>query len=195
MTQRWAAYISLIVVLVAQTAKADERHASLFGISLGEPLNMPACEMPAGASTISRPTPSSTLCAVQRPSRPERIEIYFAKDEHPDFVPGIERKFYATVRDGSVQKVQTFTTGLASQEQVLEMLNSKFGKPALLRHIEAQNLMGAKFDTIDARWNVGTDVVSFIGAMAADGGSIEVETAEQAALDRGENSAQKGPAL
>ena len=186
------------LVQAAGSAGAADATASLFGVPVGQPLSVPKCEIFNSKLGYSKPVQGDSLCSYPKPSKSatdQYFDIYFPKNGQPDFVPGMFDKFDATIRDGIVEKLRTFTTGLTSQDEILKLLTDKYGKPtAIIRH-EAQNLMGAKFQTIEAHWAVGTDLVNFIGAMAVDGGMIEVITGEQSSRDHQELTQPKGPPL
>lgn len=180
---------------IAQAADLPQ-HASLFGVTIGQPLSVAKCQVSTGTLGFSKAVQGDEVCSYQKfPDLPQSIDLYFPKNGQPSFVPGMFRSFQATVRDGTVKKLKTFTTGLASQDEILKTLSDKYGNPAVLLRHDAQNLMGASFQTIEAHWEVGKDVVNFLGAIAVDAGSIEVITADEVARDSSNAKSNKGPAL
>lgn len=178
-------------------AAAQAGAADFMGVELGQPFAMPECV--AGKYTgyefeWERPVRPCWKHAYGDPGEPlpaeSKFQIAFvaAKDKSP---PGIKSANLVVI-DGKVEGVLAFTTGLESQDELLEGLTSKFGKPATLNRSDWQNRMGATFEGIDAEWSADGATVSFLGiGSRVDGGIITAYTPVGAARESADRAEQK----
>jgi hypothetical protein len=171
----------------------DARHAELFGIRLGYPLDLPACN---GGFASSTGKFQNGLCRQKvTPIQPgaAQITIRFADDALPQFIdPAALGTFNVIVFKGVVQGIEFTTDGLEGQSPVLGMLLTKFGKPVRVDRNDVLNANGQKVGEIDANWLVGTDHVNFKGCTdVTDRGYIEASTTDQTYRARQEKLKEK----
>lgn len=151
------------------------------GVAMGQPLSMPECEAGRFPGSYAfqfdlavkpcwkhsygdrgKPLPSETM-----------FSIGFIAEKYP---PGV-RSSELLIVNGKVEGVTVFTTGLDSQDEILEALTAKFGKPTALERTKSQNRMGAEFMGIVATWKLPNVAATFVGiGSRIDGGIVVVRT-------------------
>lgn len=191
---------AILTLVTGAGAAATKPRASLFGISLGSPLSLPGCPLDTsfGVSSVARDR-IPEMCwddsrAVSIPADGS-VEVYFASGNSPSFIQF--GSITVATRAGNVDKINVFTRGVSSQDEVLSTLVQKYGKPAVLKSAAESNMMGAKFDVIHATWILGMgDKVQLMGALDKfTDGAIVAETLEAARDDAAQANAHAGPAL
>lgn len=146
--------LTLLVAAAAQT---------VFGIALGEPLQMPECGRDEFRSYKRPETAACRSYTNQRPDeRWSRQTIQFPIASSP----AIARSGMANVflQNGVVVGVEFDTFGVEDQDAVLSDLTGKYGKPAQLERMPGQTRSGAAVNTIAADWRVPGAYVSFFSA-------------------------------
>lgn len=93
-----------------------------------------------------------------------------------------ENEIQAGLVDGKLERLILGTWGVNWQERLLETLTEKYGQPSGVERGQAQNRMGASFDSVVAAWSFPNLSVRFAG-LAGDiyNGAIIVETPTGAA--------------
>ena len=171
----------IVCAALGTNAKAQEP-LTVFGIGFDQPLKMAECEWKTRDKLrISRSEPKSKEnfysggwpkdgpCYERSPRKvgsamaldDETVSIKFPLSQEPK----LGHDLYARMVDGRIQRLWLTTFGVATQEQDLAMLEEKFGKPNKLLTPSEQNMMGAKFDTIQAEWKLPGNVTAAFGSV------------------------------
>jgi hypothetical protein len=147
------------------------------GIALAQPLSIPKCNQ-----SIHQPT-----CWVQTNPQncPGKIVVRLSEQEGNAFPTQLAVNICIYVINGKVAEISQTTLGIEHQDQVLDALQAKFGKPTAITTSKVQNRMGARFDVIDAEWNLHDLEVEFTGATTdLNYGEISITTPEFRAYAR-----------
>jgi len=198
------AAVSVSAILVAmmigahyRTATAAEAGPTVFGVQLGEPLNVPECPKDASGHYALITTNRDSVCAlrknvIHKAWGSDDIDIEFPNNAAPDYVK--LESFSVSLIDGAVESIAFATNGLSSQVSVLHALDEKFGKPSRLQREIVQNEFGAKFSRVNATWNRPGLRIELEGATHTDWGRVEISTARYKAAIRAWDAQQKATA-
>jgi hypothetical protein len=96
---------------------------------------------------------------------------------------GLSQYLQMVLVDGRVEEIRIDTRGQPWQSEILAALTEKYGKPTYSGRTPVQNLMGAQFESQDARWEFDDMQVSFVGLVKVDAGKIRVRSASRVAKD------------
>lgn len=121
------------------------------------------CTANSHASLNSPPTSEPDLGAT---TGPREIEVQI----DPPF--GVKSHAIVRMAGGRIERVLIPTSPVDAQRNVLDALTEKYGKPTSLQVRPMQNAFGAKFDSIEANWNLPSLEISFIGSGNLDEGVI-----------------------
>jgi hypothetical protein len=178
---------------------ASEVPVSLFGITMLEPLLIPACPIVGGVAKFAkdyekrgRPSwatvpysgPLTGPCFKRNlpnaifstPPTDEWVRISYPTHQQPELAT--YDSVVVSVIDGRVQGISFHTVGLSAQSLVLAALTKKYGKPSTDRMVSKQNSYGAKYDSVVAVWTL-TDLITakFEGvAESLNDGFVKIET-------------------
>lgn len=162
-------FTAAIIFLTATfAAKADD--LTIFGFELGKPLTLPECPI---ESLISEPghklykTVVPVTCIqdahpLDGYGQPVR-EITFSLKDCPLIVKNW--RAFPLEEEGNLIGFHFLTTGIASQDVVMQQLQKKYGKPTSIKKNAVQNGFGATFETINAQWQTGKVTVTFHGTL------------------------------
>jgi len=171
-------------VLISPAAFAETQ--SIFGFVLGEAINLPECSYDgfAGNTKIYDAFPPRTCVQDAAPLRgyanPPR-RIVFSKDEMPPIVKNW--RMFILESAGRLIGVHFLTDGVDTQELVLNKLTEKYGQATKVDRLPVQNRMGARFQSIEARWKLPGLVVTFTSTLNnLDSGEVFVDLPQASAL-------------
>lgn len=146
---------------------------SVFGLPLGEPFDVPVCKTDNYGSYLGpkqgycfKPTSSEEIAQPLVPIRSfsGTQGLVYASGERPSVIfPGVGVDAFVDLIDGRLEGVRFKTQGIQSQQQDLETLISKYGKPTSSKTTKLQNGYGATFDNISASWRLKNLTVQFQG--------------------------------
>lgn len=188
------AFVALLLASPCAIA-APSPSRTIAGLTLGDPPPFPECatekmKPSGGRKDLLRYSyhPLEQVCweragflntRLGQPPGPEPEEVKaYVSTELPK---GLSRYVEIVLVDGRVEEIRISTTGSASQRDVLAALTEKYGKPTYAALTPVQNLMGAQFESQDARWEFDDMQVAFIGLVKIDKGTIRVRSAARAA--------------
>ena len=137
--------------------------AALFGIEIGKPFPLPQCEVHQDYPIPSnRPPAGSDSCGVKPYSAfDDAIEIHFAHG-WPPYLGGPVKAY---LQDGLVTRVEFETRGIVAQEELLELLSQKFGRPTQQDATPVNTEVGATYNVLTASWRFADDsVLKLLGA-------------------------------
>ena len=157
------------------TAAAHAADASVFGLTFGQPLQMPECERSVGGdyAVMTRQT------CFQNRSGGKHTSIQFPLSQRPRIMAGDTIKCILIA--GKLEGIEFKTLGAPDSDRVLTELVNKYGKPSALDRTVVKNRMGAQFDNVDASWNLPNLRVSFLGVIdKIDSGIVTVQTSKGA---------------
>lgn len=163
----------VLFLILSQQAAAE----TFMGIDLDGKLSLTAC-------TSAHFSPSNReLCRRQSTDHPwGSTSIYVAVPlAYLPFGPDM----LVSVIEERPAELYVTTTGHGSQQQILNDLTGKFGKPQTITKRPHQNLFGATFAGIHAVWNKGETKIEFKGIEdEINRGSVTIKTSNSTALDR-----------
>lgn len=135
---------------------------SVYGIQLGQPLQLPECRG-------SRPG----IC-YERTGGPS-VLVHFPVEQSPRIVKaGV---LAALLVDGRVEGIGIDTPGISTAEEALQTLQAKYGEPHTLVHGSAYNRLGAKMETVTATWHLSNLTVRYESvARTFQSGLIQIDT-------------------
>ena len=173
-----------LLMLAAYSCPAAAEDMTVFGIPLGARLQIAECEKRIVGTTTVYST-ATAVCfqrlgsqdAVQatKPIENESILIKFPVTEAPPVMSG--GAAVGLVMDGNLEGVAFNTRGVDSQDQVLDVLTQKFGKPTSRVPKQVQNTLGANFDVLDARWTLPQVEILFRSVTSrVDTGLLNIDT-------------------
>lgn len=173
---RYAASLLISVLLgtaaITPTSSATVDSVSLYGVTLGAPITVPECGVPAsvGMTCWGEAHIGGTIANLL-PSPVKNLLVYFPYDGQPGIAK--YKTFDVWLMDGKVESIIVLTNGLKSQEAVLRQLTQKFGKPSAALTKTVQNGFGAKFEYADVTWSRPAAEIQFKGLdNGVDTGSI-----------------------
>jgi hypothetical protein len=154
---------------------------TVFGIALGQPLAVPECpkygsglflDYGYSADTCYQRTAEKAVCA---PLLEGYAGIHFKILSLPTW--SSQSEITARIVSGRVEGIRIYTTGISGQDEAIEELTQKYGKPSSTLNTDVQNRMGAKFVSLNASWTVGDLEIVLIGtAGRLDEGQVEIAT-------------------
>lgn len=200
---RKASVIVGLAVAVLSTSASASPPMDFLGIGLGQPLTVAECPLedsrfasftrykiyvdPALRPCFkSRTAPGQGLSSLPGGTGTLNLEL--------GAVPHVIDGTFATVTlvNGAPEKITAFTRGHAVQDQALELLIQKYGKPTELKTEEVQNRMGATFGAMHAEWKLdGLSVLFFGIGTKIDTGYIVVSTPAGEAASEAEAALRK----
>lgn len=150
---------------------------SLFGMEIGKSLDFPVCIKNA----------TDVICQENYGKNPEipwdTFTVRYPYGTSPEIVAGLS----VTVRvfDGKVVGFVFETMGLGSQENDLNLLSKKYGKPTLVHYEDVENLAGGKFRALLAKWEF-SDLSVKLDSVALDArtGHVTVLSSQGQILQR-----------
>ena len=151
-----AMIIALILGAYDSAANSAEDGLNIFGVRLGEPLDVPECPQDATGNYTLIMTNRDSICAlrknvIHKAWGSDDIDLEFPNNAAPDYIR--LGNLSVSLLDGKVESIAFATNGLSSQASVLHALEEKFGKPSRLRPEIVQNAFGAKYSRVNAMWN------------------------------------------
>lgn len=154
-------FAAIAIAATLATAPAFAADVTLFGITLGRPLNLPDCPLNTQGGVDDEAV--TKLCARAWPeSGPARTyDIGIPASARPDYLAS--RQIAVEVMDGTVQWIDIITNGAQNQAKVLSQLIDKFGKPNSFAQQPWSNSLGAKLSALKARWTFGDQAVELDG--------------------------------
>jgi hypothetical protein len=179
---RNALLLSLVMLGTANVVLAADAPTSIYGITLGQPLNLPPC----AANKIGDMWEFDILhnpvtCAMPQWEAPGTdpngawMEVHFSPSQIPPLMHGDYISVW--VSEQNVQDIMMITDGVDDQAVLLNQLVEKFGKTSSAYYVDVQNRMGAQFHVLHARWQLGGSNVRLTGAVdTLDTGELEAQT-------------------
>jgi hypothetical protein len=176
-----------LFAILSQTGTAAAQpippEPSIFGITLGKPLSVPDCPYKnmAGYAFVDELAKISQICAVPagKLSAFDRSNSKFRVHLPPPWPQFMNRNtFDLETRGGAVKNIFVLTTGVVSEQLVMEQLRNRLGSPAEERVDHNGNFAGAIFDVTKALWRFSDgSEISFTGALREAGvGAISAQT-------------------
>ncbi len=170
-------------------AAAQSSPPTLFGIAVAQPLGISECapeEEPtkwhAQPSILQSPSfpyrePVGGPCyerlaakaATNAPLMDEVVFVHFPAATRLQVA--IDNTINVLVSDGRVEWIRFATGGLSTQEDDVAALQQKFGPPTKLNHVGVQNGFGAQYQSIQATWQITSDISADLDS--AGGGTTE----------------------
>lgn len=155
----------LLSLAVAAPAASFGQNVSVFGFTLGQPIELQDCPFKTvGGQKYYPPIAAKTCIEEAQPLNgygQTVRRIAFAPAERPAIVKNFVA--FPLELDGVLIGIHFLTPGAASQAEALDQLRQKFGEPTTLTKRMVQNAMGASFEAVSAGW-VGPAVkVTFNG--------------------------------
>lgn len=134
-------------------AAAPVKQATLFGITIGRQIDSyPSCESEEGRQKICVYPPDPSLPTQRfielRPGKAEFLRSNFSIGIRPD----------GTINFASVE-----TGGAKYQEEIFDLLTTRYGKPSAIKRSVVQNAFGAQFEKIEATWSLNDGSLIFHG--------------------------------
>lgn len=172
-------FIAFISVISISNAFAgnDNSQASVFGIALHKPLDIPECEKTenGGSQLIGE----KRMCVISGRTRTDvcrqNVEIFFPDNLKPYYFKMMS--IYVVLIEDNVESVEFPTLGESVQKEVLADLKTKYGKPSKIRSVPYKDIFGRKFSGTEANWKKQNFSVSFIGIIdEIDDGGVSVYT-------------------
>lgn len=173
--------IGVLSIFLSSVAYAGA-DLSVFGVQMGEVLTHPECKRMSNYSYdflnedgfCWRHGNAYGELPKEAPIKGE-VEFRFGAKESPDFVDGY--KFMGVLLDGAVEEVQIKTKGNLYQQDVLNVLTKKYGKPTRLATEMLTNSYGVKVDSVNAHWKLTGLHITFWGVLgSADSGMLIFQT-------------------
>lgn len=163
--------LAAFVIFMASIANANDGKAlpmDVFGIVVGSPINIPKCAEDNGVGTNKECWYRNSYTA------DGDVEIATPRSAP---LPSWVRRISVQIIDGNVEGIQIYTMGSDVQQDVLQALLAKYGKPTELDHKDMQTLGGATFKSVSAYWQSGSIAVLFSGVdNNIDNGVVRIVT-------------------
>ena len=165
---------------VSIAASLNAKSSALFGIQIGEALQLPECHWPL--------KPDPTLCADM--GDPDGVVIVrFPGGKGPPWVKG--KEFVARLRDGKVAQLRISTHAWSGgQQDAVRALTEVYGSPALLNSYLKELPFGVKVQSLEAMWTTGAVRVLLEGVTSMDAGMVVVDWEQQYELDQARRKLQ-----
>ena len=175
----------LMVALYPGLASADEVNPTVFGVPLGEQLQIHECGKkqlggltmypPAAATCFERLGTQERLGATA-PVENDSILIRFAATEAPAVMSG--GAAIGLVVNGRLEGLTFNTRGADAQAQVMDTLKQSFGAPTSIAPKRVETGLGESFDSFDAAWKLPQAEILFRGVTSrVDVGLLSVASA------------------
>lgn len=156
----------------AWAASLDDTLTIAGVITIGQPLSIPECHSKAPVGTAD--FGGGTVCAITDEELGEDFKTVWFRGEPPPI--GFHMR--VSVHNGVVTGASLETLGVKDQEDVLDRLKAKYGRPSLLEHRTLQNAFGVRVNSYYAEWEEREVYVQFDGVTDRfDRGWVMVETA------------------
>jgi hypothetical protein len=160
----------LFSTLIFSSAQAQDESVIFGDVELGKPLRVEKC-----LKKYDLYSSTKNNCI------DDFNNLHFPTDERPKWLQwgryanySVEVKMFNDV----VGAVEMTTSGSSVQNEVLQILTNKYGKPDLNQLSEKSNAYGAKMNSIEASWNKNNLLVYFSGVTAVNSGRITISTKE-----------------
>jgi hypothetical protein len=177
-SQQISKTVSALIIFIACAAASalaaspDDPLTIAGVITIGQPLSIPEChsKAPVGAADFG----GGTVYASTDEELGEAFKTVWFRGEPPPV--GFHMR--VSVQNGVVTGASFETLGVKDQEDVLNRLKAKFGKPSLLERRILQNAFGVRVNSYYAEWEKLEVYVQFDGVTdRIDRGWVMVETA------------------
>lgn len=177
-----ALLLTVALTMAAPTPQGQPAELpTIVGIPLGKPLTLPICPADQHGVAVE---PVTDLCYENAGVTKAENDWWFDLPEGGSTPPSIRPAGRIHVDDGVVTEIRVWTRGVEGQDQVMDLLTAKFGRPTLVRGRAVQNRMGAQFTSTFATWERPGFLVTFDATgKDLDDGMIFVETAAHAAAE------------
>lgn len=159
-----------------------------FGLRLGEPFNVRECKLNSGSYSgyfgyEVMPRPGTGPCLKFSTSNDRDSQNYTATLEWPlGESPRLTTGMLVSVIDGNLEGVGFNTSGVSTDEMVLDMLIKKYGQPTTLQRGTVKNGIGNTFPAIVAGWSTQKlDIVYQSIATKIDSGLVNIDTKKNSA--------------
>jgi|SRR5665213_1179800 len=163
------------------SAAESRQKASLYGIELGTPLNIPQC--PGGEINPLLVHTSCKNQTIKAEDGETKWLVVFPFFHSPPMVS--DQVLLVTTISGRVEAISFATDGVRVQDEIFRQLVAKFGSPTASRVDAAQNAFGAHFQIRRARWVFDGFTVSFDGSDGKiNGGAVAIKSAKFTAAER-----------
>jgi hypothetical protein len=147
--------IAVALSILSTASLADD--PNLFNVTLGRSIeSYPRCFSPDGEGKI---------CV--HGTKHQRGDEYWVNMElRPERPKYLKTNLTVTVKADTIIEIMVDTHGVRFQDEIMEYLSRKYGKPTSLRTRRVQNGFGAQFDVIEASWALAPSnaAVTYIGA-------------------------------
>lgn len=145
---------SLIVIAFFVSAPCKATELSVLGIQFDAPFTAVECPnlgVPGGEKSVAASLVETTCIAPRDIGNWQTgyKEVWLPVERLPT---GISNPIRVRFEHGTPKTMQIKTSGLASQSQVLKMLETKFGPPTTQSESIKQTPLGAKYSAIEAEW-------------------------------------------
>lgn len=176
----------LLIFALASVPALAQQLPSMYGIQLGEPLNLMECARKVflGRWEYSTINITSTPCfqrsfyGTRTPETPmldENVAVVWPVMKGPDIAAS--DSIGVMLVGGRSERIEIRTRGASDQNAAFDQLLGKFGKPSSSDTRPVQNRMGAKFEAIIATWKGQDFTVQLLGMVGRiDEGYIIIET-------------------
>jgi hypothetical protein len=153
--------LALSAALVLAAPAFAQAPTNLFGFELGSVLNAPPCP-----NIYAHP--KDGYCLVQNPMKRLRqgeggmsglATLHFKYNELPFWTAS---KLEVYLIDGKIEGLMSTTGGRTTNLSVTDDLHAKFGEPTSKIPGQAQNAMGARYDSTISRWDFPNLTVSYL---------------------------------
>jgi hypothetical protein len=152
-------FLVLVWVCAAVVARAET--PDLFGLTLGKPLNLPDCAINEETQHLYEALANVPTLCMQRHLRDntalgsmptEMVGIAFPPAEKP--LPYTDALMMGSLnQQGELVHLLVFTEATA-QEQILQQLTTRFGKPQSLNRVALSSGPNAASGAIEAKWEL-----------------------------------------
>ena len=190
----------MIITLLSTFAAAQTAAppASIFGISIDEPLTLSECvsatdpnkyhaNSSAYKGRFSYKYPDVNPC-FERLNRQGLGDAPINETVHVQFplkdrlATAADNTIVVQLIDGKVAFIRFNTKGRIFQDEDLVIFTNKYGKPTTVRAVPLQNGFGAQFESLIAVWRINRNVTatysSFSGGLGGRYGDFSVGTAQ-----------------
>ena len=154
---------------------------TVFGIAIGEPLNIPECSK-YGFDLLHIPGPCAKSWGTIKETGEVKMTVWFPTNQTPSIVKSFP-PVQISVLEGKVEYLFFSTRGISSQEDDLAQLKAKYGRPHKIDRPRMQNALGAEFGAYRASWTFPGLLVQFEGTTGSiDEGRVKVITPRYKAI-------------
>ena len=177
----YAAAVAGMIAALIGDAHADPtaRSVSLFGLTLGSPSTIAACALPKQQFMCL--VPDQLVTQTLGKNGGVWYDVHYDPAKRPDYAA--RDYFEVEIANGLVEEITIFTTGIASQREVLDKMVAKFGWPKEGGEQRKIVVHGSSFNSLFVKWHIGNDRVVWISAQDGDGLGIIGATTNDALRD------------